>query len=74
MPYGYRSTWFAGKSWETYRDTWIKPILAASDEERDSVRAQLGEKFAKSRWGFHVAASKKGPAKGLAVEVDSERC
>lgn len=29
-------------SWETFRDTWIVPVLQASEEERESVRVELG--------------------------------
>lgn len=52
-------------SWETYRDTWIKPILAASDEERDSVRAQLGEKLRKAVGVFMLRRVKEDQLKGL---------
>lgn len=52
-------------SWETYRDTWIKPILAASDEERDSVRAQLGEKLRKAVGAFMLRRVKEDQLKGL---------
>lgn len=52
-------------SWETYRDTWIKPILAASDEERDSIRAQLGEKLRKAVGAFMLRRVKEDQLKGL---------
>ncbi len=52
-------------SWETYRDTWIKPILAASDEERDTVRAQLGEKLRKAVGAFMLRRVKEDQLKGL---------
>lgn len=52
-------------SWAHYRDTWIKPILAASDEERDAVRADLGEQLRKRVGVFMLRRVKEDQLKGL---------
>jgi hypothetical protein len=52
-------------SWEAYRDTWIKPILAASEEERDEVRSRLGEQLRKAVGIFMLRRVKEDQLKGL---------
>src|SRR5690606_26203475 len=52
-------------SWANYRDTWIKPILAASEEERDAVRADLGEQLRKNVGVFMLRRVKEDQLKGL---------
>lgn len=52
-------------SWANYRDTWIKPILAASEEERDAVRAGLGEQLRKNVGVFMLRRVKEDQLKGL---------
>ena len=52
-------------SWANYRDTWIKPILAASDEDRDAVRAELGEQLRKKVGTFMLRRVKEDQLKGL---------
>lgn len=55
--------------WENFRDTWIKPILAASDSERDAVRAKLGEQL-RSRVGvFMLRRVKEDQLKGLPTKT-----
>ncbi len=52
-------------SWEMYRDTWIKPILAAGEHERDEVRTLLGEKLRKAVGTFMLRRVKEDQLKGL---------
>lgn len=52
-------------SWETYRDTWIKPILAAEEHERDEVRSRLGEQLRKAVGTFMLRRVKEDQLKGL---------
>lgn len=51
--------------WETYRDTWIKPILAADDDERDEVRTRLGEQLRRAVGAFMLRRVKEDQLKGL---------
>lgn len=51
--------------WETYRDTWIKPILAAPEDERDVVRIDLGRKLRDAVGGFMLRRVKEDQLKGL---------
>lgn len=52
-------------SWENYRDTWIKPILSAGEEERDEVRVRLGEQLRKAVGPFMLRRVKEDQLKGL---------
>ncbi|MGQ9951336.1 DEAD/DEAH box helicase [Pseudomonas aeruginosa] len=52
-------------SWETYRDTWIKPILAAEENDRDEVRSRLGEQLRKAVGTFMLRRVKEDQLKGL---------
>lgn len=52
-------------SWASYRDTWIKPILAAREEERDAVRADLGEQLRNRVGVFMLRRVKEDQLKGL---------
>lgn len=56
-------------SWANYRDTWIKPILAASDDERDAVRANLGEQLRKRVGVFMLRRDKEDQLKGLPLKT-----
>ena len=52
-------------NWTSYRDTWIKPILDASEENRDAVRADLGEQLRKRVGVFMLRRVKEDQLKGL---------
>lgn len=51
--------------WEVYRDTWIKPILAAADDERDAVRTELGRRLRDAVGVFMLRRVKEDQLKGL---------
>lgn len=55
--------------WENFRDTWIKPILAASDDERDEVRAYLGEQLRRAVGIFMLRRVKEDQLKGLPTKT-----
>ena len=55
--------------WENFRDTWIKPILAASDDERDEVRAHLGEQLRRAVGIFMLRRVKEDQLKGLPTKT-----
>ncbi|WP_027595055.1 DEAD/DEAH box helicase [Pseudomonas sp. LAIL14HWK12:I7] len=55
--------------WENFRDTWIKPILAASDDERDEVRAYLGEQLRRAVGIFMLRRGKEDQLKGLPTKT-----
>lgn len=52
-------------SWATYRDTWIKPIQAAEEHERDEVRTRLGEQLRKAVGTFMLRRVKEDQLEGL---------
>lgn len=52
-------------NWTTFRDTWIKPILAADDESRDSVRASLGQELRDNVGPFMLRRVKEDQLTGL---------
>lgn len=56
-------------SWEVFRDTWIKPILAASDDERDAVRTELGRKLRDAVGIFMLRRVKEDQLKGLPIKT-----
>ncbi|OXS14461.1 helicase [Zobellella denitrificans] len=56
-------------SWEHYRDTWIKPILSADEQERDKVRAEFGEKLRKTVGVFMLRRIKEDHLKGLPTKT-----
>ena len=51
--------------WEVFRDTWIKPILAAEEDVRDEVRSRLGEELRKAVGDFMLRRVKEDQLKGL---------
>ena len=55
--------------WENFRDTWIKPILAASDDERDEVRTHLGEQLRRAVGIFMLRRVKEDQLKGLPTKT-----
>lgn len=55
--------------WENFRDTWIKPILAASDDERDEVRTYLGEQLRRAVGIFMLRRVKEDQLKGLPTKT-----
>ncbi|WP_313327449.1 DEAD/DEAH box helicase [Pseudomonas qingdaonensis] len=55
--------------WENFRDTWIKPILAASDDERDEVREYLGEQLRRAVGIFMLRRVKEDQLKGLPTKT-----
>ncbi|MCC4264421.1 DEAD/DEAH box helicase [Oceanimonas baumannii] len=56
-------------NWEHYRDTWIKPILSADEEERDEIRAKLGEQLRKAVGVFMLRRIKEDHLKGLPTKT-----
>ncbi len=55
--------------WENFRDSWIKPTLAASDDERDDVRARLGEQLRRTVGIFMLRRVKEDQLKGLPAKT-----
>ncbi len=55
--------------WENYRDTWIKPILGAAEDERDAVRTELGQKLRESVGVFMLRRVKEDQLKGLPAKT-----
>ncbi|MFV7437240.1 DEAD/DEAH box helicase [Pseudomonas vlassakiae] len=55
--------------WENFRDTWIKPILATSDDERDEVRTHLGEQLRRAVGIFMLRRVKEDQLKGLPTKT-----
>lgn len=51
--------------WPEYRDTWIKPILNASDEDRDQVRLQVGTDLRDAVGDFMLRRTKEERLTGL---------
>lgn len=52
-------------SWEIFRDTWIKPILNASDEDRDETRRKIGSGLREAVGAFMLRRVKEDQLKGL---------
>lgn len=52
-------------SWTTFRDTWIKPILSADEDNRDSVRAKLGRDLRDAVGPFMLRRVKEDQLTGL---------
>jgi SNF2 family DNA or RNA helicase len=55
--------------WEVFRDTWIKPILAADEEKRDEVRSRLGEQLRTAVGTFMLRRVKEDQLKGLPTKT-----
>ncbi|MCY1351446.1 hypothetical protein D9M69_377110 [compost metagenome] len=55
--------------WEHFRDTWIKPILAANEDERDQVRASIGAKLREAVGSFMLRRIKEDQLKGLPTKT-----
>lgn len=51
--------------WSQFRDSWIKPILSAPDEERDEVRRQVGAGLREAVGSFMLRRVKENQLKGL---------
>lgn len=51
--------------WAQFRDSWIKPILNASDEDRDDVRSRVGAELRNAVGGFMLRRVKEDQLKGL---------
>lgn len=51
--------------WDHFRDTWIKPILAADDEVRDQVRVEVGNDLRRAVGIFMLRRIKEDQLKGL---------
>lgn len=56
-------------NWTTFRDTWIKPILAADEEDRDAVRASLGQNLRDTVGPFMLRRVKEDQLKGLPAKT-----
>lgn len=52
-------------SWQHYRDSWIKPILNAEEQERDLIRVQIGEQLRRTVGTFMLRRVKEDQLKGL---------
>lgn len=52
-------------SWQHYRDSWIKPILNAEEQERDLIRIQIGEQLRRTVGTFMLRRVKEEQLKGL---------
>ena len=52
-------------SWTTFRDTWVKPILSADEENRDAVRAKLGQELREAVGPFMLRRVKEDQLTGL---------
>ncbi|MGO1693856.1 MAG: DEAD/DEAH box helicase, partial [Marinobacter sp.] len=55
--------------WKTFRDTWIKPILAADEDSRDEVRASLGQGLRDAVGSFMLRRVKEDQLKGLPAKT-----
>jgi SNF2 family DNA or RNA helicase len=51
--------------WREFRDTWIKPILNAADDDRDEVRRDLGGKLRDAVGAFMLRRVKEDQLRGL---------
>ncbi|TYC63810.1 DEAD/DEAH box helicase [Marinobacter sp. BW6] len=56
-------------NWTTFRDTWIKPILGADEENRESVRAALGQKLRDAVGPFMLRRVKEDQLSGLPAKT-----
>ncbi|ERS84161.1 hypothetical protein Q667_18215 [Marinobacter sp. C1S70] len=56
-------------SWTTFRDTWIKPILEADEENRDSVRVALGKDLRDAVGPFMLRRVKEDQLSGLPAKT-----
>ena len=56
-------------NWTTFRDTWIKPILAADEESRDEVRSSLGQGLRDTVGPFMLRRVKEDQLKGLPAKT-----
>ncbi|PHS01574.1 MAG: helicase [Leeuwenhoekiella sp.] len=52
-------------NWSTFRDTWIKPVLAAEEDTRDAVRASLGQELRDTVGPFMLRRVKEDQLSGL---------
>ncbi|HBP6666462.1 TPA: DEAD/DEAH box helicase [Pseudomonas aeruginosa] len=51
--------------WSRFRDNWIKPILAAADDEKDEVRRRVGADLREAVGRFMLRRIKEDQLKGL---------
>ena len=51
--------------WPQFRDSWVKPILDAGEEARDSVRTRIGSELRNAVGGFMLRRVKEDQLKGL---------
>lgn len=51
--------------WSQFRDSWIKPILSASEDQRDDVRRQIGAGLREAVGSFMLRRIKEDQLKGL---------
>jgi SNF2 family DNA or RNA helicase len=56
-------------NWTTFRDTWIKPILAADEESRDEVRSALGQGLRDTVGPFMLRRVKEDQLGGLPAKT-----
>lgn len=51
--------------WEQFRDNWIRPILSASEDEKDEVRRDVGARLRDAVGAFMLRRVKEDQLKGL---------
>lgn len=55
--------------WSQFRDTWIRPILMASDDQRDAVRRQVGGDLRDAVGSFMLRRVKEDQLQGLPAKT-----
>ena len=55
--------------WPQFRDSWIKPILNAADEERDEVRIHIGTELRNAVGDYMLRRTKEERLTGLPVKT-----
>ena len=56
-------------NWERFRDTWIKPVLSASEAERDQLRNTLGKNLRDTAGTFMLRRVKEDQLQGLPTKT-----
>ncbi|MCB1635371.1 MAG: DEAD/DEAH box helicase, partial [Xanthomonadales bacterium] len=52
-------------TWQVFREQWIKPIISASEDERDEVRSRIGASLRAAVGAFMLRRIKEDQLKGL---------
>ena len=56
-------------NWQHFRDTWIKPIMNAEEDERDRVRTEVGDELRRTVGAFMLRRVKEDQLKGLPTKT-----